>query len=183
MNEPRKGLLKGPTQFTKGLARGFAGLLNGIIGGAFDSVSKISGTLYNFVQNLTGENKDLILDDDNEPDNILTGASKGFIDGMQELYNGFTGFVINPIENASEPDYNTINLLKDLGKGLFRFAVSPINFILRIGNSISVGTKNTFNYFYNKTVKNQRFRFPRYINESIFQIYFISSKRISLQII
>ena len=167
VNEPRKGLLKGPTQFTKGLARGFAGLLNGIVGGAFDSVSKISGTLYSFVQNLTGENKDLILDDDdNEPSNILTGASKGFIDGMQELYNGFTGFVINPIENASEPDYNTLNFLKDLGKGLFRFAVSPINFILRIGNSISVGTKNTFNYFYNKTVKNQRFRFPRYINQN-----------------
>ena len=173
VNEPRKGLLKGPTQFTKGLARGFAGLLNGIVGGAFDSVSKISGTLYSFVQNLTGENKDLILDDDdNEPSNILTGASKGFIDGMQELYNGFTGFVINPIENASEPDYNTINLLKDLGKGLFRFAVSPINFILRIGNSISVGTKNTFNYFYNKTVKNQRFRFPRYINpNNILTVY------------
>ena len=91
---------------------------------------------------------------------------------MQELYNGFTGFVINPIENASEPDYNTLNFLKDLGNGLFRFAVSPINFILRIGNSISVGTKNTFNYFYNKTVKNQRFRFPRYINQNNILIYY-----------
>ena len=166
VNEPRKGLLKGPSQFGKGLARGFAGLLNGIIGGAFDSISKISGTLYNLVQGLTGENKDLILDDDNEPSNILTGASKGIIDGMQELYDGFTGFVINPIENASNNDYNAIKLIKDLGKGLFRFAVSPVNFILRIGNSISVGTKNTFNYFYNRNIKNQRFRFPRYIKQN-----------------
>ena len=163
VNEPRKGLLKGPSQFGKGLARGFAGLLNGIIGGAFNSVSKISGTLYNFVQNLTGDDKDLIIDEDNEPDNIISGASQGIMDGMKELYDGFTGFVINPIEKASEPDYDVIKLVKDLGKGLFRFAVSPVNFVLRIGNSISVGTKNTFNYFYNKNIKNQRFRSPRYI--------------------
>ena len=164
VNEPRKGLLKGPSQFGKGLAKGFAGLLNGIIGGAFDSVSKISGTLYNLVQNLTGNNKDLIIDDDNEPSNIITGASQGIIDGMQELYDGFTGFVINPIEKATDSsNFNMIKFFKDLSKGLFRFAVSPVNFILRIGNSISVGTKNTFNYFYIKTIKNQRFRFPRYI--------------------
>ena len=171
VNEPRKGLLKGPSQFGKGLARGFAGLLNGIIGGAFDSVSKISGTLYNFMQNLTGENKDLIIDEDNEPSNILTGASKGFIDGMKELYNGFTGFVINPIERASS-NFDAVKLVKDLGKGLFRFAVSPVNFVLRIGNSISVGTKNTFNYFYNKNIKNKRFRFPRYIKpNSLLTVY------------
>ena len=164
VNEPRKGLLKGPSQFGKGLAKGFAGLLNGIIGGAFDSVSKISGTLYNLVQNLTGNNKDLIIDDDNEPSNIIMGASQGIIDGMQELYDGFTGFVINPIEKATDSnDFNMVKFVKDLSKGLFRFAVSPVNFILRIGNSISVGTKNTFNYFYIKTIKNQRFRFPRYI--------------------
>ena len=36
VNEPRKGLLKGPSQFGKGLKRGFAGLLNGVVGGAFD---------------------------------------------------------------------------------------------------------------------------------------------------
>ena len=172
VNEPRKGLLKGPSQFGKGLARGFAGLLNGIIGGAFDSVGRISGTLYNFVQNLTGNNKDLIIDDDNEPTNIITGASKGFMDGMQELYDGFTGIVINPMENSSENDFDVINYVKDLGKGLLRFAVSPINFILRIGNSISVGTKNTFNYFYNKSIKNQRFRFPRYIKQnSLLTVY------------
>ena len=164
VNEPRKGLLKGPSQFGKGLAKGFAGLLNGIIGGAFDSVSKISGTLYNLVQNITGNNKDLIVDEEDEPSNIISGASQGIIDGMLELYDGFTGLVINPIEKATdESNFNVVKLFKDLGKGLFRFAVSPVNFILRIGNSISVGTKNTFNYFYIKSVKNQRFRFPRYI--------------------
>ena len=164
VNEPRKGLLEGPSQFGKGLKRGIDGLLNGIIGGTFDSISKISGTLYNLVQNITGDNKDLIMDEDNEPSNIITGAYKGLIGGMEELYTGFTGFLINPFENiSSNPNYKITELFKDLGKGLFKFAVSPINFVLRLGNSISIGTKNTFNYSYNKNIRNQRFRFPRYI--------------------
>ena len=165
VNEPRKGLLKGPTQFGKGLAKGVAGLLNGVVGGTFDSVSKISGTLYNLVQSLTGKNNDLIIDEDNEPSNIFTGASKGLIDGFQELYNGFTGLVINPIESTAH-NLNPIKFIKDLGIGLVGFAVSPVNFVLKIGNSLAVGTKNTFNYFYNKNIKNQRFRFPRYIKEN-----------------
>ena len=168
VNEPRKGLLEGsPSQIGKGLKNGITGLLNGVVGGAFDSVSKISGTLYNLVQNITGENKDIIIDDDNEPSDILEGASKGFLVGIQELYEGFTGFVVDPIEKVtSNSDYNVIKMFKDFGKGLFRFAVSPVNFVLRFGNSLSVGTKNTFNYFYNKNIKNQRFRFPRYIKQN-----------------
>ena len=174
VNEPRKGLLEGsPSQIGKGLKNGITGLLNGVVGGAFDSVSKISGTLYNLVQNITGENKDIIIDDDNEPSDILEGASKGFLVGIQELYEGFTGFVVDPIEKVtSNSDYNVIKMFKDFGKGLFRFAVSPVNFVLRFGNSLSVGTKNTFNYFYNKNIKNQRFRFPRYIKQnSLLTIY------------
>ena len=166
VNEPRKGLLKGPTQFGKGIAKGVAGLLNGVVGGAFDSVSKISGTLYNLVQSLTGKNNDLIIDDENEPSNIIIGTQKGLIDGFQELYKGFTGFIINPIEKAVNLGSDPLKFIKDLGVGLVGFAVSPVNFVLKIGNSIAVGTKNTFNYFYNKNIKNQRFRFPRYIQEN-----------------
>ena len=39
-----------------------------------------------------------------DPTNIIIGASKNIIDGMHELYNAFAGFVINPIESASESD-------------------------------------------------------------------------------
>ena len=166
VNEPRKGLLKGPTQFGKGLAKGVAGLLNGVVGGAFDSVSKISGTLYNLVQGITGKDNELIIDEENEPSNILTGASKGLIDGFQELYNGFTGLVVSPIERNINSSLDPLKFMKDLGIGLVGFAVSPVNFVLKIGNSLAIGTKNTFNYFYNKNIKNKRFRFPRYIQEN-----------------
>ena len=166
VNEPRKGLLKGPTQFGKGLAKGVAGLLNGVVGGTLDSVSKISGTLYSLLQTLTGKNNDLIMDEDSEPTNIISGASEGLKDGFQELYSGFTGLIFNPIERTSNSDSNPIKFFKDLGLGLVGFALSPVNFVLKIGNSLAVGTKNTFNYFYNKSIKNQRFRFPRYIQEN-----------------
>ena len=166
VNEPREGLLKGPTQFGKGLAKGVAGLLNGVVGGALDSVSTISGTLYNLVQSLTGKENDLIIDDDNEPTNIFTGASKGLIGGFQELYNGLTGFLINPIEKTVDSGSNPLKFIKDLGIGLVGFAVSPVNFVLKIGNSLAVGTKNTFYNLYSKNIKNQRFRFPRYIKEN-----------------
>ena len=166
VNEPRKGLLKGPTQFGKGLAKGVAGLLNGVVGGTLESVSKISGTLYSLLQTLTGKNNDLIMDEESEPSNIITGASEGLKDGFQELYTGFAGLIFNPIERTSNSDSNPIKFFKDLGLGLVGFAVSPVNFVLKIGNSLAVGTKNTFNYFYNKSIKNQRFRFPRYIQEN-----------------
>ena len=85
------------------------------------------------------------------------------MDGFQELYNGFSGLLINPIESNINIEKNPIKFLKDLGMGLVGFAVSPVNFVLKIGNSLAVGTKNTFYYLYNKSIRNQRFRFPRYI--------------------
>jgi vacuolar protein sorting-associated protein 13A/C len=166
VNEYRKGLLKGPTQFGKGLAKRVAGLLNGVVGGALESVSKISGTLYSLLQTLTGKNNEIIMDEESEPSNIITGASEDLKDGFQELYIGFAGLIFNPIERTSNSDSNPIKFFKDLGLGLVGFAVSPVNFVLKIGNSLAVGTKNTFNYFYNKSIKNQRFRFPRYIQEN-----------------
>ena len=166
VNEPRKGLLKGPSQFGKGVAKGVAGLLNGVVGGTLDSVSKITGTLYTLLQSLTGKNNELIMEEDSEPTNIITGASEGLKNGFQELYSGFAGLIFNPIERTSNSNSNPIKFFKDLGLGLVGFAVSPVNFILKIGNSLAVGTKNTFNYFYNKSIKNQRFRFPRYIPQN-----------------
>ena len=75
------------------------------------------------------------------------------MDGFQELYKGFTGLIFSPIERNANSGSNPLNFFKDLGIGLVGFAVSPVNFVLKIGNSIAVGTKNTFNYFYNKKIK------------------------------
>ena len=60
MNEPKRIIKRFVSIWN---SSGLAGLLNGIIGGAFDSVGRISGTLYSLIQNLTGDNKDFILHD------------------------------------------------------------------------------------------------------------------------
>ena len=45
-NEPRKGFLEGPKQFGQGLAKGINSLVSNVVGGGFDTVGKITGTLY-----------------------------------------------------------------------------------------------------------------------------------------
>jgi vacuolar protein sorting-associated protein 13A/C len=49
-NEPRKGLLKGPKEFVKGLGKGVRSLVTSIVGGGLNSVSRVTGSLYSLVK-------------------------------------------------------------------------------------------------------------------------------------
>ena len=49
-NEPRKGILKGPKEFAKGLGKGFKSLITNVIGGSLNSVSRVTGSLYSLVK-------------------------------------------------------------------------------------------------------------------------------------
>lgn len=53
-NEPRKGLLKGPKEFVGGMGKGVKSLVTNIVSGSFDSVSKITGSLYGVLKNVSG---------------------------------------------------------------------------------------------------------------------------------
>ena len=164
LNEPTKGLMQGPTQFTKGLAKGVTGLLNGVVGGSMDSVSKITGTLYTTVHGILGKKEAQLMDEDDEPENLLVGMTQGITGGYQELKEGLTGFFVNPFQNAQKQ--GAVGFIQGLSTGIFGLAISPFAFALKLGGSLAVGTKNTFAILYNKSQKNQRFRFPRYIEES-----------------
>ena len=165
VNEPTKGLMQGPTQLGVGIAKGVTGLLDGVVGGTMDSVSKITGTLYTTVHGILGKKEALIMDnEDNEPENLLVGATQGIEEGYQELKEGVTGFFINPFQKAKQS--GTVGFIKGLGTGIFGLAISPFTFALKLGGSLAAGTKNTFGILYNKSLKNQRFRFPRYIELS-----------------
>ena len=166
VNEPTKGLMQGPTQFGKGLAKGVTGLLNGVVGGTMDSVTKITGTLYTTVHGILGKKDALLMDNDeeDEPENLLVGATKGIKGGYQELKEGVTGFFINPFQRAQTS--GAVGFIEGLSTGIFGLAISPFAFALRLGGSLAAGTKNTFSILYNKSLKNKRFRFPRYIEES-----------------
>ena len=166
VNIPTKSLMNDPSEFGIGLAKGVGGLLNGVVGGSMDSVSKITGTLYSTVHGILGKKQGLINDDNenDEPENLIIGATKGIEDGYKEIKEGVTGAFINPFVRAKNLD--AIGFIKEFGMGLFGLAVSPITFALKLGGSLATGTKNTFGLLCNKILKNKRFRFPRYIEES-----------------
>ena len=51
-NEPRKGLLKGPKEFAKGLRKGVSSLIKNVVGGGLNSVSRVTGSLYSLAKYL-----------------------------------------------------------------------------------------------------------------------------------
>lgn len=54
-NEPRKGLLKGPEEFVGGIGKGVRSLATNVVSGSMDSVSRITGSLYTVLKNVSGE--------------------------------------------------------------------------------------------------------------------------------
>ena len=163
INEPRKGFVQGPTQFAKGLGRGIAGLLSGVVGGTFDAIGKITGTLYAATQSATGHTREAIVDEEDEPGNVLSGTAQGLIGGGKELLKGITGIFLNPYRKAKKQGVK--GFFKGLGSGLLGAIISPVAAVLKITNSIAVGIKNTFKLLTKTTLKTERFRFPRVIVE------------------
>ena len=162
MNEPRKEFVHGPLQFGKGIAKGIGKLLSGIIGGAFGVVESISGTLYSTLQSLTWRNHENVVDEDEGPSNIATGALDGLIGGFKELKNGVIGVVLHPINETKKGGVK--GFFKGLGKGLIGLAISPFSAGLKFLHSLAIGTKNTVNFIFgNSKVKIKRFRYPRVI--------------------
>ena len=164
--EPTKGLMQGPSQFKEGLAKGVGGLLNGVVGGTMDSLSKITGGLYSTIHGILGEKKDILIDEneEDEPENLIIGAGKGIQGGYQEIKEGISGLFVNPFKRFQSSGF--VGLIKGIGTGIFGLAVSPFTMLLKLGGSLAAGTKNTFGFLCNKILKNQRFRFPRYIEDS-----------------
>lgn len=55
LNEPRKGLIKGPLEFVGGVGKGVKSLVTHVVSGSFGAISKSSGALYVMVKDLTGQ--------------------------------------------------------------------------------------------------------------------------------
>ena len=70
VSEPSKGLLKGPDEFVGGVGKGVQSLVTNVVSGGFDSVSKITGSLYSVVKNVGGEKNTQI----ERPDNVVEGV-------------------------------------------------------------------------------------------------------------
>lgn len=158
MNQ-EKGFLQGPDKFGKGLAKGINSLVSGIVGGSFDTIGKISGTLLYATKNITGDVESSI--NQHEPDNVVSGAYHGVKGGLKEIGKGFLGIFTNPYHSAKKEGVK--GFFKGVGKGLFGAIISPFAAAFTVVNSFSVGMKNTANMFSNGKIKTERFRHPRHI--------------------
>ena len=158
-NEPRKGLLKGPEEFGIGIAKGTKTLVSNIVGGGFNSVSKITGSLLTATKNISslGTEEEVIIKEEEKPRGLLDGTLSGFKKGFGELASGITGIVTKPIEQTKKGGVG--GFFKGLGSGLLGAVLSPVNSVLTGVNEVSSGISNSEIISNKKSLR--RFRLPR----------------------
>lgn len=158
-NEPRKGLIKGPKEFVGGVGKGVTSLVTGVVSASFDSVSKISGSLYSVAKNVTGQEAL----PHKRSENAAEGVYNGVVGGGKELIGGVTGVFTKPFEGAQQEGAK--GFFKGVGKGVLGLVASPITAVLKAGHSVSQGVTNTaIRIKRGKLPSYGRFRHPRYIN-------------------
>ena len=161
VNEPRKGFLLGPKQFGKGLLKGLGGVLSGVVGGSFGVVQRISGTLYSATQSLAGKGRGYIIEEEDEPTNIITGIGKGLYGGLKELAGGITGIFTHPFRKFKKKG-TAKSLISGICSGLFGLVISPFSAVFKLIYSVSTGAKNTITTISGKQLLvSTRFRHPR----------------------
>jgi hypothetical protein len=116
--------------------------------------------LFKFFRNLQGESVKELKEDD-EPQNLVSGAYEGVKGGLREIGKGFAGIFLNPYKSAKQEGVK--GFFKGVGTGLIGAIISPFSAVLKVGNSLAVGLKNTATYFSRGKLKTERFRHPRHI--------------------
>jgi hypothetical protein len=161
INEPVKGVIKGPKAFAEGVSKGVRSLVGNIVAGSFGSISKITGNLYGLVREVGGDTHgaERLNDSDNAFDNFYQGI-KG---GVLELAEGVTGIFTKPWKGAKKGGAK--GLLKGIGSGLLGVFTSPLSAALRIGSGISTGVTNAATFLTKgKVTQMGRIRFPRHFS-------------------
>jgi hypothetical protein len=156
---------KGGNAAAIGIAKGFGGLVSGVFGGIFDSVQRISGTLYAATQTLTGNERDIMsIEDQNEPTNILSGFGQGCVGFGEEIGKGFKGLCAEPCNQASI--YGGKGFCKSFCKGLLGLIICPCAGIFKFITCVMAGCKNScYVLTGRKRIPTTRFRYPRVIVE------------------
>jgi hypothetical protein len=83
------------------------------------------------------------------------------IGGLTEIFTGITGIFTNPYKQAKQEGVK--GFFKGVGTGILGAIISPFSAVLRVGNSLATGIKNTANIFNRGKLKTNRFRHPRHI--------------------
>jgi hypothetical protein len=157
LNEPRKGALKGPKGFVQGVGKGVKSLVGNVISAGFGSVGKITGSLYNVLNEVRRDEDTKEL---KESDNVIGGVVEGFKGGASDIASGIKGIFTKPWRGAKKEGFK--GFAKGIGSGLIGAVTAPVAAVLRVGNSIATGVANTGILIAKGKVKPQgRQRFPR----------------------
>lgn len=85
--DPLVGMQQGPEEFIQGIGTGVQGVVKGVVGGSFQSISQMAGTLYLVIKQSTG-GKDLR---GVQSDSIIYGIYSGVKGFGEEIGYGLAG--------------------------------------------------------------------------------------------
>jgi len=126
----------------RGIVKGFGGLMSGIVGGAFNSVQKFSTTLLVSIQTIIDrDKKEIIAEEENEPENILSGIGQGIYGFGAEIGKSVYNLFTVPCNRAKNEGIG--GFCRGLSKGLLGLILSPIAGVLKFVSSFSGGVKNS----------------------------------------
>ena len=146
--KPAEGIIHGPLDGAKGVYEGTKSLVKNTVGGALNTVSKITGGISKEILLITQdenyineiEKKNMM----DKPKNVIEGIGYGISSMMSGLYYGVTDVVRKPLEGAKKEK------LKGFGKGVIKglggLVVKPVSGVVDLISKTTVGIKNTVNF-------------------------------------
>ncbi|CAG9310720.1 unnamed protein product [Blepharisma stoltei] len=160
INEPAKGFIKGPKAFAQGVGKGFKSLVGNAVIGGFGSVSKITGSLYKVVKEVSGDPNAQNYKP-RESQSLGKNMLEGFKGGVNDIKNGVTGVFTKPYHGAKEG--GTGGFFKGLGSGVVGIVISPVAAILKFGNTLTGSVAHAATLVTKGKVQTfGRSRFPRH---------------------
>ena len=137
--DPLQGMLQGPRGFVAGVGTGMQGVVRGVVGGGFESLSHISGSLYSVVKQTAGDADTRA----GKAENFSQGLTQG-VKGMgTEVSKGVTGIFSKPFEGAKRSGFK--GFTAGIGRGLLGAVATPVAGVLRAGESVAQGISGSAN--------------------------------------
>ena len=158
--KPAEGIVEGPLEGVKGIYTGTKSLVKNTLGGALNSVSKITSGFSKEILMISRDEKYInererknMMD---KPKNVIEGIGYGISSMMSGLFYGVTDVVRKPLEGAKKDN------IKGFGKGVLQglggLVAKPVSGVVDLISKTTDGIKNTWSY---EDEQNFRQRFPR----------------------
>lgn len=158
--EPFQGLIQGPGEFAEGIILGARSLFGNTIGGAADTVSKITGAMGKGIATLTFD-KDYqkkrrdALKQRPAAMQCIARSGKGLVMGVVD---GVTGVVTKPVQGARNEGFQ--GFFKGLGKGAIGFVAKPMNGVVDFAS----GTFDSVKRVTELSDQEKKLRPPRFLH-------------------